>query len=150
LKETHNNFRGAGCFDRVVDGIKNAKKADIGVGISMVVTKLNINYVPHVIDLVEHLNADIFTHYNFIPVGRGLDIVNMDWVPDERERLLNTLYEEGKVRKIKLLSTAPQFARVFANYGEISLTHFDAFGRFDEFKEDIWFLADFVGGCRAG
>jgi MoaA/NifB/PqqE/SkfB family radical SAM enzyme len=150
LKDTHNNFRGADCFDKVIQGIKNAKKEDIGVGISMAVTKLNINDVPHVIDLVEDLGVDIFMHYNFIPVGRGHNIVNMDLTPYERERLLNEIYEEGKIRRIKLLSTAPQFARVCADYGEISLTHFDAFGRFDEWRDDVRFLADFVGGCGAG
>ena len=150
LKETHNSFRGADCFDKVIQGIKNAKNEDIGVGVSMAVTKLNINDVPHVIDIVEDLGVDIFTHYNFIPVGRGHDIINMDLTPYERERLLNNLFEEGKMRKIKLLSTAPQFARVCSNYGEISLTHFDAFGRYNEWRNDIRFLADFVGGCGAG
>jgi len=148
LKDTHNSFRGAKSFERTIEGIKNAVDSNITVGIAMTVTKYNIKEVPAIIDLTEKLGADIFMHYNFIPTGRGKDIVKFDISPKQREDLLKFLAKENKKRKIKLLSTAPQFARVSVEcFGTVqSTTHFDIFSA----ENDISFLAEFIGGCGAG
>lgn len=148
--ETHNSFRGANAFERTVKGIKNAVKSKMTVGVATTVTKHNYNEVPEIINLAEKLGADLFMHYNFIPTGRGKEIINLDISPKEREELLKMLAEETKKREnFLLLSTAPQYGRVCTEYSLVSLTHFDTFGQ--QYPSDnISFLAEFIGGCGTG
>jgi radical SAM protein with 4Fe4S-binding SPASM domain len=150
-RETHDNFRGIpGCYDRTIAGIKNAVKEGFFVNVSMTVTKLNLDEVSKVIELCEKLEVDWFMHYNFIPTGRGGNIVDLDLSPEEREELLKMLYESNKSSsnsKLNLLSTAPQFARVAlqCEAGFIP-THFYNMSAGEKLKQ----LAEFIGGCGAG
>ncbi len=147
---THNRLRGANVFKRTVQGIKNAVNSGVCVGIATTVTKLNYKEVPKIIDLTEKLGAEIFMHYNFIPVGRGKDIIDLDLSPDEREKLLNMLANQIGKRKISILSTAPQYGRVCTQFSAVSLTHFDNITQTKEYKDSAKFLGDFVGGCGTG
>jgi radical SAM protein with 4Fe4S-binding SPASM domain len=147
---THNHFRGVNSFERTVEGIKNMVESGIAVGIATTVTKLNYKEVPAIIDLAESLGAQIFMHYNFIPVGRGKEIADLDLTPEERESLLNTMAKQIGKRKISLLSTAPQYSRVCDQFSAVSLTHFDNIGQQESMKDSVKFLADFVGGCGTG
>ncbi len=148
LRETHDSFRGiSGCFDRTVEGIKNAVKHGFFVNVSMTVTKLNHDEVPAVIELCEKLGVDWFMHYNFVPTGRGREIAELDLSPEQREKLLKMLYERNGKSKLSLLSTAPQFARVAlqCNSGIIP-THFYNVNAGERLRQ----LAEFIGGCGAG
>ncbi|MBO8180320.1 MAG: radical SAM protein [Archaeoglobus sp.] len=148
VKETHEAFRGIkGCFDRTVEGIKNAVKAGLFVNVSMTVTKFNYEDVPAVVELCEKLGVNWFMHYNFIPTGRGREIVESDIAPEQREELLKWLYKKNYSSNISLLSTAPQFARVALQcQGEIVPTHFYNVNAGERLRE----LAEFIGGCGAG
>ena len=148
LKSTHEAFRGVeGCFDRTVQGIRNAVKAGLFVNVSMTVTKYNYHEVPAVVELCEKLGVDWFMHYNFIPTGRGGNIVNADITPQQREELLKWLYEKNYSSGISLLSTAPQFVRVALQCeGSIVPTHFYNIEAGDRLRQ----LAEFIGGCGAG
>jgi len=149
-KETHENFRGIkGCYDKTVEGIKNCVKQGFFVNISMTVTKYNYQDVDAVISLCEKLGVNWFMHYNFIPTGRGREMVDKDITPHQREALLRKLYIRNFESKISLLSTAPQFARIALNCGEDSgfiPTHFYNISAGDRLRE----LAEFIGGCGAG
>jgi radical SAM protein with 4Fe4S-binding SPASM domain len=148
LRDTHNSFRGIdNAFDRTIKGIKNAVKYNFFVNISMTVTKLNYKEVPAVIKLCEELGVDWFMHYNFIPTGRGRDIIKLDITPEEREDLLNLLYEKNFKSNISLLSTAPQFARIALQCdGGMVPTHFYNVNVGERLKQ----LTEFIGGCGAG
>jgi len=147
--KTHDWLRGKGAFDKAMTGIKNAVESKITVGLATTVTSENVKEVPKIIDLAEKVGADIWMHYNFIPAGRGEDIVRMDIEPDERERLLKYLSERTKRSKIKLLSTAPQYGRVSVQCdGSGSMSNFDIFSQQE--GSNVKFLADFVGGCGEG
>ncbi len=148
--ETHNKFRGVNSFERTMEGIKNLVNEKITVGISSTITKHNLKEVPELIDLSEKLGVQIFMAYNFIPTGRGKEIVDMDISPREREELLEYLVREQKKRKLNILSTAPQYSRVCQKSGLLSMTHFDVFGNTKEMVDNVKFLAEFVGGCGAG
>lgn len=150
MRETHDKFRGTRCFDRALQGIRNAVDSRMFIGVAMSVTRHNLHEVGEVIDLTEELGADIFMHYNFIPVGRGKEIVEEDISPYERESLLEMLASNSRKRGVTLLSTAPQYSRVCTGYGILSLTHFDTFGQHKGRWDEIQFLAEFVGGCGAG
>lgn len=150
--ETHDSFRGVpGSFQRTLEGIRNAVAKNFFVNISTTVTRLNYEEVPKIIDLCEDLGVDWFMFYNFIPTGRGREIADLDLSPAEREELLKTLYERNKGSSMKLLSTAPQFARVALQIegcggAAIVPTHFYNI----ETKGRIEQLAEFIGGCGAG
>ncbi len=147
-KETHEAFRGIkGCFDRTIEGIKNAVKYGFFVNVSMTVTHHNYNEVKDVVKICEKLGVDWFMHYNFIPVGRGRNIVELDITPEEREELLRYLYNKNKSSNISLLSTAPQFARVALQCeSEFIPTHFYNVHAGERLRQ----LAEFIGGCGAG
>ncbi|MCC6028099.1 MAG: radical SAM protein [Archaeoglobus sp.] len=147
-KETHEAFRGIkGIFNKTLEGIKNAVKYGFFVNVSMTVTKYNYAEVEEVIKICEKLGVNWFMHYNFIPTGRGRDIVEADITPEQREKLLRMLYERNFKSNISLLSTAPQFARIALQCnGGIIPTHFYNVNAGERFKQ----LAEFIGGCGAG
>ncbi len=146
--KTHDWLRGNGMFDRAIQGIKNAVKEGLCVGIATTITSRNYDEAPRIIDLTEKLGAKIWMYYNFIPTGRGKDIADLDITPMKRENLLKLLSRETKKRKdrLSLLTTAPQYSRVSLQCGAGgSLSHFDRFSA--DASESIQFLAEFVGGC---
>ena len=145
--ETHNSFRGRQSFERTIQGVRNAVESGITVGIATTVTRHNLKEVFKIIDLAEKLHVDIFMHYNFIPTGRGREIVNLDLTLYEREEFLEMLASQIPERKISLLSTAPQYSRICSQFSMLSLTHFDTIG---QKNSDLNFLAEFVGGCGTG
>ncbi|MEA2054506.1 MAG: radical SAM protein [Candidatus Thermoplasmatota archaeon] len=151
--ETHDKFRGIqGAFDKTVDGVKNSVEKGFFVEISTTATKYNYKEIPDIIRLSEELGANWFMAFNFIPTGRGKDIVKVDLTPDEREEMLKMLWNELKARKnINVLSTAPQFARVALQQEEgedekVVPTHFYN----PKLAGQLVDLAEFIGGCGAG
>ena len=155
VPSVHDEFRGIpGVWERTVRGIKNAKKAGITVEVSMTVTKYNLHLVDKMIELLKELGVDYFMHFNFIPTGRGKNIVEMDISPSEREKLLRSLalrlYSKDM---IPTLSTAPQFSRITLQLGQelcsdetILGGHFYGFDSGKKAKD----VAEFIGGCGAG
>ena len=141
-----------GAFEKTIKGIKNAVKEGFFVEIATTVTKFNYREIPKIMDLSEKLGANWFMAYNFIPTGRGKEIVEMDLSPEEREEMLKMLWNELKKRKkLNVLSTAPQFARVALQQesGEeeqIVPTHFYN----PKLAGQLVDLAEFIGGCGAG
>ena len=151
--KTHDEFRGMkGAFNKTVQGIKNCVDEKFFVEVSTVATRYNYREIPDIIELSEELGANWFMAFNFVPTGRGKDIVRMDLTPDEREEMLRMLWDELKTRKnINVLSTAPQFARVALqqemNENEkIVPTHFYN----PKLAGKLVNLAEFIGGCGAG
>jgi len=146
--KTHDSFRGKNIFRKTIQGIKNAVKSNITIGIATTVTKYNMKEVPAIINFAEKLGVDIFMYYNFVPTCRGKDIMNMDISPKEREDILSSMANQIGERDLSLLATAPQYGRICSAFSRLSLTHFDTFGQ----KEDTetGFLAEFIGGCGAG
>jgi radical SAM protein with 4Fe4S-binding SPASM domain len=89
--------------------------------------------------------------FNFIPAGRGEEIKKTDLSPEEREEMLRMLWDELKTRKINVLSTAPQFARMALQQEKkweekVIPTHFCN----PKLAGQLLDLAEFIGGCGAG
>ncbi len=116
--KTHDEFRGiSGSWDRAVSAIKYLTEEGIIVGVATTVTKHNISEIPKMIDFVEELGADYFICFNFIPTGRATGILDDDPTPYEREEIMKYLYKRLvfnmlQNKKLKIYTTAPQFARV--------------------------------------
>jgi len=115
---THDEFRGIpGSWDRAVSAIKYLVEEGVTVGVATTVTKHNISEIQKIVDFVEELGADYFICFNFIPTGRATKILEDDPTPQEREEILKYLYKRLvfnmlQNKKLKIFTTAPQFARV--------------------------------------
>ena len=155
--EIHDEFRGMkGAFDLSIKGIKNAKKAGLEVGIATVATHHNLDRIPEIVQLARDLNADRIIVFNFIPTGRGKDIINDDLTPEEREKLMGYLYSEWQKGEMQVFSTCPAYSRVSLSAvaeekgHKVSPTHFADIELPEELLGAGKTLAEFLGGCGAG
>ncbi len=152
--KTHDMFRGVeGAWQRTVDGIKNVVQSGaFDTAIATTATKYNIGEIPQMIDIAIELGVKKFIVFNFVPTGRGKDIIAQDLSPKERSDLLNYLYDRWQEKKIDIFSTSPTYSqvgieRVLAGTGKTySPTHFAS----ADYGETGVGLAEFIGGCGAG
>ncbi len=146
-REFHDNFRGLeGAFDLSIKGAKNVKDVGLQLGIATVATKSNLKLIPEIIKIARELNADRFIVFNFVPTGRGKEIIKQDLSPEEREELLKYLFEEWKKGEMQIFSTSPTYSRITLSKDKFSPTHFAEI----ELPEGMGALAEFIGGCGAG
>ena len=147
----HDAFRGSpGMWQRAVAGAKTvAATAGLRLGIAMCVHQGNCHEVADMIRLAEDLGAGCFAHFNFIPVGRGLNMVAGDITPAQREELLALLNEKMQQGGIGIISTAPQLGRLClagaAVDGRTACSHA---GSGSGAKARV--VAKYLGGCGAG
>ena len=153
--KTHDFFRGkTGAFEQTLQGLKNCMDKNICTCIAITGTKNNLKEIPLVLEMAENMGIDRFTLFNFVPTGRGKDIVAADLSPQEREELLRFFTKKlSEDHKIAILSTTPQLARVALqsqspNQKDIimPLAHMEA----AKISKRAMALADFIGGCGAG
>ena len=145
----HDHFRGVkGAWEKAVHGLRNAVELGFSTAMATTVTRLNLDEVEDILDLAEEIGVQRVVFFNFIPVGRGEDIMKLDLTPEEREEFLKKVYLENHKRKLEIYSTAPQFARVsciLSGGKEVAATHFYVKG-----DPIISSLAEYIGGCGAG
>ena len=151
--QTHDTFRGTPrAFELAIRGIRNLVNNGIFTGIATTATRHTIHEIPKIIELTKGLGVRRLLVFNFIPTGRGEEIIDMDLSPAEREDLLNNLYDELVRGELEVLCTAPQYSRVCLQRSlregrdRITPTHFYA----GEFHGRARSLAEFIGGCGAG
>lgn len=159
--EVHDFFRGQkGSWMLTVQGVKNCLAEGIHTAIATTATKNNIHEIPKLVDWAAENKIGTFLSFNFIPTGRGKDIMKKDLTAEEREKHLKYLYEKvvefGETGGPSVFTTAPQFSRVglqqsklivkrgLTNCATIPVTHY---GNLPGVTEE---LADFIGGCGAG
>ena len=149
--EIHDSFRGVkGAFDRSIQGIRNAKNAGIDVGIATVATHHNLDQIPEIVKLARSLSVNRLIVFNFIPTGRGKEIVKSDLTPEERENLMKYLYDEWQKGKMQIFSTCPAYSRISLSGSKMAPTHFADVEIPAEFSSAGKALAEFIGGCGAG
>jgi len=149
----HDAFRGVtGAWERTVAGIKNVVAQDGAYScIANTITNENYRELDDLVAFSTKLGVNRTLIFNFIPVGRGADIIDMDLPPEAREHVLQQMYGylSGQDESFEILTTAPQFSRVCmmnSQNGVISLAHFGAAG----FSDKVGLLAEYIGGCGAG
>jgi MoaA/NifB/PqqE/SkfB family radical SAM enzyme len=149
--ESHDFIRGGGSFVKSLKGIRNLVADEhLHVGINTVVTKRNYHEVPAILDLSAKLGVNSFSHYNFIPTGRGKDGIDQDITPGQREDLVNMLYDWHLKRHktgLNIISTSPTYARVIyeRSGGSAGLFHYTA-----DNATSISGIIEYAGGCGAG
>lgn len=155
--EIHDEFRGVkGAFDGAIAGIKNAKEAGLTVGLAITATSHNIKMMPKTVELARRLQVDRLIVFNFVPTRRGKEIVEEDLSPEERESVMNYLYNEWQKGDMQIFITSPAYARIsllnpLENAStKISPTHFANLKLPSEFFGGAKALTEFIGGCGAG
>ena len=149
--EKHDAFRGQpGMWKRAVRGMKNVVAQDgLRLGVAMCVHQGNFDEVERMLQFAVDLGASCFAHFNFIPVGRGLNMTAFDLTPQQREQILRTFNEWMQSGRISILSTAPQLGRVSLAHAPIdgvqSCSHIGGGG-----GEKARVVAKYLGGCGAG
>ncbi len=72
--EIHDRIRGVpGAFDRAMAGIRALREAGCLVEVCTSVSKLNVERIPAIIDLMERLGVAKYRVQGMVPMGRGLD-----------------------------------------------------------------------------
>lgn len=149
--EKHDAFRmQPGMWERTVAGMRNVVAQDgMRLGIAMCVHQGNLDEVEDMLEFAVEIGASCVAHFNFIPVGRGLEMVEDDLNPQQRERLLETLNEWMQSGKIGIISTAPQLGRICMAHspteGRQSCSHAGSGG-----GQKARVVAKYLGGCGAG
>ena len=148
--EIHDAFRGQPrSWERTVQGIRNSVAAGIKTGMACCFTRQTAHTVDEAVKFARDLGCKTFSHFNFIPVGRGREIIQQDLTPGQRELLLRRLQEHLEEGKITIVSTAPQFGRSCILYGpEEGLFATGHAGRGPGKKTMV--LSRYIGGCGTG
>ncbi len=149
----HDRFRGVnGAWDKAVTAIENCINEDIIACVSTTVTRHNADEAEEMLRLATTIGVKWIMLYNFIPTGRGKDIIDMDLDPNQRRKLLELAFHTNST-ELQVLSTAPQYAPVAKELSACGMgasfvpTHFYN----PSYENDkIGQLAEFVGGCGAG
>lgn len=149
--QKHDAFRGQpGMWHRTVRGMTNViKQEGMRLGVAMCIHQQNFDEVEDMLQFAVDLGASCFAHFNFIPVGRGLEMVEGDLTPKQREWLLRTLNQWMQSGRIGVLSTSPQLGRISLACapldGKQSCSHVGGSG-----GEKARVVAKYLGGCGAG
>ncbi|BBE42299.1 radical SAM/SPASM domain-containing protein [Conexivisphaera calida] len=147
--DRHDWFRRMkGAWKLSTKGLRNAVELGLSTAMATTLTRMNVDEMDDILDLAEEIGVQRVIFFNFVPVGRGKDIVDMDLDPAERERAMRKMFSEYKRRKLMVVSTAPYYGRVslqMSSGKEVAPTHFYVGG-----DSGLTALADFVGGCGAG
>jgi radical SAM protein with 4Fe4S-binding SPASM domain len=148
--EEHDEFRRQqGAWQKAVNGIRNSVAAGIKTGLAACFTSGNVHTANDMVQLAKDIGCSTFSHFNFIPVGRGKEILDQDLTPNQREWLMQTLNDHLQENKITVLSTAPQFGRACIMYGpQDGLFATGHAGRAQGAKTRV--LSRYIGGCGAG
>jgi len=147
----HDRFRGSqGYWRRAVAGIRAvAPMEGVRVALAATVTRLNFEELEDLIASAKELDCDCFYAFNFIPTGRGRDIVDLDLSPTQREEMLRILFEHMQNDSIAIISSACQLARYCISHADdttvVNTGHY-GHGRGGAAK----LLSEYVGGCGAG
>jgi radical SAM protein with 4Fe4S-binding SPASM domain len=148
VAEEHDAFRGVpGAWERAIGGIRHAVKAGVPTLLAFTITKSNYRSLPEIFRLAKELEMTKVMVYNFIPTGRGREMMAEDLTPEMREEALEVMYEHVTDGH-SLCTTAPQFGRICAQHSRpdlIPLAH-GSHGR----GKDLAVLTELVGGCGIG
>jgi radical SAM protein with 4Fe4S-binding SPASM domain len=118
-------------------------------GLAMCFTRETYRAVDDSIHFAIELGCKTFSHFNFIPTGRGEGIADSDLTPRQREWLIQRLAWHLQQGKMNVISNAPQFGRACIAYG--SAEGVFAIGHAGKGTgQHTKVLARYIGGCGAG
>jgi len=102
--ETHEKFRNKkGSWNKTVSGIKNLIREGAWVSVAAVVTRLNVNEIPHLFKFVKNLGVSSFRIMPFVTFGRGSEFRDLEIKPQRMRKLTQTLYKLKKEVGLELI-----------------------------------------------
>lgn len=113
--EVHDGFRKqAGAFERMIQGARAIREADISLQINTTLTQHNAELLDRIYQLVLELGADAFHLFMLVPVGCGLQIAKTHQVDAKKyEEILHWLYQRSLEGKLHIRATcAPHYFRI--------------------------------------
>ena len=148
--QEHDAFRRMqGSWAKSIQGIRNLVRAGMRTGFAMCFTQRTFRAVDDAIHFATELGCKTFSHFNFIPTGRGKEITDLDLTPEQREWLIQRLAWHLQQGKINVISTAPQFGRACITYGPTEGAFAVGHVGRGTGKQTL-VLARYIGGCGAG
>jgi heme b synthase len=109
-------FRGrAGAFRDAVKGIANAREAGMEIQINSTITRLNVGYLPDLLELALEVGAVAFHPFLLVPTGRGKSLEMHELSPSEYEQTLSWIYEKQLELEGRIFfkpTDAPHYMRI--------------------------------------
>lgn len=95
--DTNDAIRGKkGAFSMAIEGIRNAKKAGIKVGLRFTMNKRNYTEIPRIFDLIEQEGIDRICFYHLVYAGRGTSLMEEDLPHDKQREVLDYIMDRTK------------------------------------------------------
>jgi len=146
----HDWFRGQpGAWQRSIQGIRNSVELGMRTGLAACFTRHNVHTADEVMDFAQSLGCHTFSHFNFIPVGRGRDMLDADLTPAQREWLMQRLVGRMQQGRMRIISTAPQLGRACVAYAPADGIFATGHAGTGPGRASM-VLSRYIGGCGAG
>jgi radical SAM protein with 4Fe4S-binding SPASM domain len=112
--ETHDDFRGEeGSFDETLRAAEDARDAGLPLQINTTVCAETVDELPRIAQLVDELDAVLWSVFFLVPVGRGTFLEPI--TPERAERVMEWLHDVSDERGFGVKTTeAPHYRRVGA------------------------------------
>ncbi|MCP4632831.1 MAG: radical SAM protein [candidate division Zixibacteria bacterium] len=111
--EINDRFRGKrGSYKKTIKGIQILLEVGVPIMIETAVTKLNINDIPHILNLAIALGVNSFRILPFVPGGRGKNHQDLELAPDEMKKV--TAYLRGKREEGRIEIVPMEFEWTFS------------------------------------
>jgi MoaA/NifB/PqqE/SkfB family radical SAM enzyme len=109
---SHDGFRGEeGSFETVRSAAAYAADVGLDIQINTTVTATTVGELPGIADLVAELDAVVWEVFFLVPIGRGVDLDQLD--PDQAEATLEWLYRRQQTAPFRVITVeAPHYRRV--------------------------------------
>lgn len=97
LESTHDFIRYPGSFKETIRKIRLLKKYNVRTVVMSTVSKLNLNEIPQLIDLMASEEIDLFGFHRFVPMGTGEKLREAALIsPQEYRAFLLEIYKKYK------------------------------------------------------
>ncbi|EMA33869.1 radical SAM protein, partial [Halobiforma nitratireducens] len=112
--ESHDAFRGeSGTFETAIRAAKRAREFGLSVQVNTTVTADTVTELPAIADLVEELGAVMWEVFFLVPVGRGVELAQLE--PDRAGAVAGWLYRQNEQRPYRVITVEAPFYRRVAN-----------------------------------
>ena len=117
--ESHDSFRGVkGSFDSVMRASEMLKGVDLPFQINTTVTRLNVEDLQDIYNLVKAIGGVAWHIFLLVPVGRGKGLKGEELTTKAYEDVLNWLYSVEKKDELEMKVTcAPHYYRIVKEGG---------------------------------
>ncbi len=97
MEKVHDQFRGVdGAFRRALEGLENARKAGIKVGLRFTINKRNYKEIPKIFDMMEREKINRICLYHLVYTGRGSELMDEDLTHEQSRQVVRYIMTRTK------------------------------------------------------